>query len=345
MALSLTIAPGARAVIEKARGSAVHGLDISSYQHAGAPINWRALAQGHIRFVAIKLSEGTYYRNPYYASDARAAAAAGLAVLSYVFANPAKAGGPATADYAVSAAGGPRAAGTARLPLVVDLENDPYKRNADCYGESVPAMIAWIRGFSDRAERLTGRWPVIYTAAAWWAECTHSTGQFVRDPLWLAAFDGTEPVLPSPWQRWTFWQYNEKGSVPGISPTDLDYYQPTAALPALTAAPRRPKARPEPRHRPKPRPVTPRPAAKKKPAVDKKPAAKNKPVAKNKPAPHAKTRQPPARRPGHQPPPPSAKGKPASPQGKKAGPAPRHAAKTADRRVSTAYRGPSAKRP
>src|SRR5450756_1336716 len=87
VALTLATAPAASAMAgaaETRSGRPVRGLDISAYQHAGPPINWRVLARHGIRFVAIKVTEGTYYTNPYYRSDARAAAKAGLAILPYV---------------------------------------------------------------------------------------------------------------------------------------------------------------------------------------------------------------------------------------------------------------------
>jgi lysozyme len=229
--LSLAAVPGARAAVTETAAVPVRGVDISAYQHAGDPIDWAVLATQGIRFVAIKASEGTYYLNPYYASDARAAAAAGLRVMPYVFANPGRGGGATTANFAAGAIGTHR--GSARLPLVVDLENDPYKKATDCYGLAVPAMIAWIAGFTGRARAVTGEWPTIYTTADWWRECTGSTGRFPHDPLWLAAFGGTAPTVPSPWQSWTFWQYDNAGTLPGIGNTDLDYYQPTDGLPAL----------------------------------------------------------------------------------------------------------------
>jgi GH25 family lysozyme M1 (1,4-beta-N-acetylmuramidase) len=248
VALSLAAVPGAHAAGTLAGSAAtatpVRGLDISAYQHAGSPIDWALLVRRGIRFVAVKISEGTYYLNPYYQSDARAAAAAGLPVLSYVFATPNRATGTATADFAVAATGYLR--GSARLPLVVDLENDPYAKAADCYGLGIPAMIAWIARFTAQAEALTGKRPVIYTAAAWWQQCTGSTGQFRRDPLWLAAFDGTPPTVPSPWPNWTFWQYDNAGSLPGIGHADLDYYQPTSGLPALRSPVRRESRKREP---------------------------------------------------------------------------------------------------
>jgi lysozyme len=231
--LSLAAVPGAGAVVTERAGGPVRGMDISAYQHAGTPIDWAVLATHGIRFVAIKASEGTYYLNPYYASDATHAAAAGLLVMPYVFANPGRDGGAATANFAARTVG--TGGGSARLPLVVDLENDPYKRATDCYGLGISAMISWIAGFTRRASALTGQWPTIYTTADWWRECTGSTRRFPHDPLWLAAFGGTAPTVPSPWQNWTFWQYDNAGTLPGIGNTDLDYYQPTDGLPALRA--------------------------------------------------------------------------------------------------------------
>lgn len=264
VAVSLAAVPGARAAVTRQAGAPVRGMDISAYQHAGAPIDWARLAAQGIRFVAIKASEGTYYLNPYYASDARAAAAAGLRVMPYAFANPGGSSAAATANFAADAASTPR--GAARLPLVVDLENDPYKKQSDCYGLGIPAMISWIAGFTARARALTGEWPIIYTTRDWWGQCTGSTGRFPHDPLWLAAFGGTAPTVPAPWENWTFWQYNNVGSLPGIGQTDLDYYQPTDGLPALRAPakPRPAKPRPRPaRPGPKPKPGR---SAKKHPA-------------------------------------------------------------------------------
>jgi hypothetical protein len=133
-------------------------------------------------------------------------------------------------------------------------------------------MIGWIAAFSKRAKALTGQWPIIYTTADWWQECTGSTGKFPHDPLWLAAFGGTAPTVPSPWQNWTFWQYDNAGSVPGIGHTDLDYYQPTDGLPALRAPA---KAKPA-----KAKPKAKKHTATAKPRHHQKSTAKTRPSAK-----------------------------------------------------------------
>jgi hypothetical protein len=104
LAISLTASPALAAALARSGGAPERGIDISAYQNANGPIDWRELASRGIRFVAIKASEDTYYTNPYYLAGARAALRAGLSVLAYAFANPDRAGGAATAGFAV----GPR---------------------------------------------------------------------------------------------------------------------------------------------------------------------------------------------------------------------------------------------
>jgi GH25 family lysozyme M1 (1,4-beta-N-acetylmuramidase) len=288
-AVACAATPGAHAAVDGAVSPAVRGLDISAYQHTGAPIDWQRLAGQEIRFVAIKATEGTYYRNPFYASDARGAAAAGITVLPYVFASPDKAGGRATAKYAVQVAGSTASAG--RSPLVVDLENDPYAKARDCYGRSVSTMKHWIAGFVTAAHKLTGRLPVIYTTAAWWQECTGGS-HFGKAALWLAAFGGTAPDVPSPWSNWALWQYADNGKLPGIGRVDLDYYQPARGLFPLSQPAghqqvkkpvKKPAKKPTEKH-----PATKHPAKKSaaaKPAPKKHPATKPKVKTAKKHAP------------------------------------------------------------
>jgi GH25 family lysozyme M1 (1,4-beta-N-acetylmuramidase) len=278
VAVSLTASPALAATLVRSGGVPERGIDISAYQNGNGPINWRELARHGIRFVAIKASESTYYKNPYYRSDARAAARAGLDILPYVFANPARADGSATATFAVRAARYHRGHGA--LPLVVDLENDPYSVS-DCYWQGRGRMINWIAGFTRRARALTGAWPIIYTTPAWWRECTGSTGRFRHDPLWLADYNRGRPPVPSGWARWSFWQYSESGYLPGIGWTDLDVFQSTGGLPSLHPA-SKPKPKPKPKHRHKPRskPKHKKPKNHKKPKKPKKPKPKRKHTAK-----------------------------------------------------------------
>src|ERR1700735_4842765 len=82
--------------------STVEGIDVASLQHPdAAAINWSRVAQAQYKFAFIKVSEGSYYANPYYRSDTSGAEDAGLFVAPYAFAIPNYSGGALQADYAL----------------------------------------------------------------------------------------------------------------------------------------------------------------------------------------------------------------------------------------------------
>jgi GH25 family lysozyme M1 (1,4-beta-N-acetylmuramidase) len=206
----------------------LHGLDISAYQHQQhGRINWTRVRSSSIRFAAIKAAEGSYYVNPYYAADARAAVRAGLLVAPYTFANPHASGGARQARYVVDRSGY-RWVGR-MLPLEVDLEPDPYVRREHvniCYGLDRSQMVSWVEAFVGQARSLTGARPLIYTTASWWRKCTGDSSALRIDPLWVAAYGTSQPQMPGAWPNWTFWQYKSSGRVAGIGyrgGIDLDY--------------------------------------------------------------------------------------------------------------------------
>jgi GH25 family lysozyme M1 (1,4-beta-N-acetylmuramidase) len=221
-------APASAHATSALTGPVLHGLDISAYQHHGTvPINWDRVRHSSMRFAAIKVAEGTYYVNPFYAADARAALRAGLLVAPYTFANPHVSGGASQADYAVRRA---RYHWTGRmLPLEVDLEPNPYTRLEHvgvCYGLDHRQMVSWIESFAARTRDLTGTRPLIYTTASWWQRCTGNSRALSINPLWVAAYGTPAPQMPAGWPNWTVWQYRSSGQVAGIgdgSGIDLDY--------------------------------------------------------------------------------------------------------------------------
>jgi GH25 family lysozyme M1 (1,4-beta-N-acetylmuramidase) len=219
----------------------LNGIDVASFQHPnGAAINWAQVAGAGYQFAAIKATEGTYtsqgtfYVNPYYASDAQAAVAAGMYVAAYHFANPFNSTGAAQADFAAQQAGAAQGAaeyqvGGHYLPLLLDLEYNPYSPadgGNQCYGLSPAQMVTWISSFMTEATTLTGAAPIIYTPQNWWDLCTGSSTAFGGDVLWVPAYSAAAPgTLPAGWNTWTMWQYTSSGSVPGITGSvDLDYF-------------------------------------------------------------------------------------------------------------------------
>ena len=221
-----------------------------------SPINWGLLIGGASASSRSRSRRGPTTATPITPSDARAAAAAGLAVPVVRVRQPeqCRRDGDGEIRGRCPSRHGARTRPACRLWST--WRTTPTRRPPTATALHIPAMIAWIARFTTAAKDLTGKWPVIYTTAAWWQECTSSTGQFRRDPLWLAAFDGTPPTLPSPWLHWTFWQYSNDGFATRDRPDGLDYYSavqrpsPTPPNSPSRARQRRSKqARPESKDR------------------------------------------------------------------------------------------------
>lgn len=53
-----------------------------------------------------------------------------------------------------------------------------------------------------------------------------NTREFANYPLWIADYRGNaQPEVPGGWSHWTFWQYTDRGTIPGIpGPTDINHY-------------------------------------------------------------------------------------------------------------------------
>ena len=203
---------------------AVQGIDVSSAQHPnGDAINWGDIASDGYKFAFIKVSEGSYYVNSYYAQDAAGADAAGLFWAPYAFAIPNNSGGALQADYALDNVSAPDGR---MLPLILDAEFDPYAgtdgtpKGSWCYGLTTAQMVNWISAFVTEAERRTGQAPVIYTVADWWRRCTGDSTRFSADPLWIADPSSTTgPTTPPNWTDWTYWQYTSSAHPVGIPET------------------------------------------------------------------------------------------------------------------------------
>ena len=218
-----------------AAARALAGLDVAGFQHpvsaaypGGRSINWASVGAAGYKFAAVKATEGDYYVNPWAATDLTAAKAAGLDVTPYHFAVPDASGGADQAKFAVQYSG--YASGTRMLPLLLDIEYDPYvstDHTNECYGLSPAKMTAWLSAFVATVKSLTGQSPVIYTTADWWNTCTGRSAAFTADPLWVAAYGPASPPRPAGWPSWTFWQYSSSGAVPGVGTaggTDLDQF-------------------------------------------------------------------------------------------------------------------------
>jgi lysozyme len=207
-ALTLALASAAAAGSD----AAVDGPDVASYQHPhGARIDWQRAADNGASFAFVKATEGSAYRNPYFADDYRAAHDAGLVRSAYHYARPKADLTTARdqADFFVQTAG--QADGKGDLPLTLDLEESG--------GLAPGPLTAWAHAFVDEVTALTSRPVIIYTYPYFWQHAMGDTADFSGLPLWIASYrsGGPKQPLPGGWSRWTFWQYTASGRVPGIA--------------------------------------------------------------------------------------------------------------------------------
>ncbi len=190
---------------------AIWGPDVSNYQHPyGAAINWNAVRASGARFAFVKVSEGSWYTNPYYSADIRGARAAGLYVTGYHFARPRLPLSTATSDAQQFA----RQLGNVKqigyLPPVLDIETTG--------GLSAANATAWVRAFLGALQNASGRTPIIYSGAWFWKGYLGNPKGFSQYPMWAAQYTGgIGPNLYGDWKYSSFWQYTDGAHIGGIS--------------------------------------------------------------------------------------------------------------------------------
>jgi lysozyme len=203
----------------------VEGIDVSQYQRA---IDWMQVAAGGKRFAIMRATLGQTYLDPMYAANHAGARAAGLQVTAYHFATPSSSPGDAIleADWFVQNA--------ALLPgdLVPALDIE------QAGGLAVADLQAWVGAWLGEVYTRLGVRPMIYTSPNFWKNAMGNTTMFADmgySVLWVAHWFVASPSVPANnWsgRGWTFWQYDNCGSVPGISGcVDLDRYNGTDLTP------------------------------------------------------------------------------------------------------------------
>lgn len=191
--------------------SKVYGIDVSYYQ---GNINWTAVKGAGKQFAIVRVSDGTGFHDPKFATNWHGAKAAGILVGAYQFFRPTQ-DVNAQADLMVSQLKSV-GYGSGDLPPVLDVEVTD--------GVSAATIASRVNAWLLRVKNGTGRMPVMYTSPGFWG----GLGSPTPNPLpylWVAHWGVSCPNLPKPWGRLRFWQYSDKGSVAGISgAVDLDMY-------------------------------------------------------------------------------------------------------------------------
>jgi lysozyme len=194
----------------------VAGIDISDAQ---GQIDWAAVLSAGVRFVFMKATQGTYNAQHHFSANWSGARAAGVLRGAYHFFDPTE-DGVAQARHFLSITGTLQ---SDDLPPVVDIEC-PNSDSA-CLGwaggsGAAPASAIRTRlmDFLNTVQQATGRVPVIYTSAGYFAGNGIVTTDLASYPLWIA-YPTTSGCyrVPSPWTRAAVWQHSWTGHVAGIA--------------------------------------------------------------------------------------------------------------------------------
>ena len=194
-------------------GPTTRGIDVSYYQET---IRWKTVKRSGVLFAFIRVSDGTAFPDPVFESNWKQAARAGVMRGAYQYFRP-SVPAEAQADLLIAALAKDRG----ELPPVIDVEATD--------GKSATYIAQQIRIWIARVRDKLGVEPIVYTGPAFWRDAVGGA-DLRTQPLWIAHYTGGCPVVPSPWERWTFWQHTDRGDIPGIRPpVDLNVFAGTFA--------------------------------------------------------------------------------------------------------------------
>jgi GH25 family lysozyme M1 (1,4-beta-N-acetylmuramidase) len=206
-----------------ADGPTLTGVDVSFYQET---IDWAKVKNAGVSFAFIRVSDGLSYPDSRFAANWAGAKNVGIVRGAYQFFRPNQ-DPTAQADLLVDAIG---TLAPGDLPPVIDIEATG--------GQSAATIVARAQVWADRVEARLGVRPIVYTGKYFWQDNVGSSAKFVDHPLWVAQYTSQCPDLPTPWTRWAFWQYTDKGSIPGI-PGGVDMNRFNGSLADLQALARK----------------------------------------------------------------------------------------------------------
>lgn len=195
----------------KTDGQLIEGLDVSHFE---GEIDWAAVVSASRYFAYIKATDGVGHTDEHYASNYLDAGSAGMLRGAYHFFRHGVPGVEQAAYFldAVKPKKGD-------LPPALDLEDPPGEQPVAHY---LTEAAAWVLTVSSA---LGGQAPVIYCSPGFWKDTLGEPNQFAANFLWIAQYTTHSPMVPSPWSRFTFWQYTDSGTVSGISAkVDLDRF-------------------------------------------------------------------------------------------------------------------------
>lgn len=172
-------------------------IDVSNHQ---GTVNWdQVKASGRIGAIC-KTTEGVSYTDPTFHSNFNALASRNMIRGAYHFARPDNHTAVAEANYFLSTLGAFRPDDI----LVLDIE------------VGTGSLSVWALQWLQVIQQKTGITPWIYSYGPFFS--AHLTDpKLAAYPLWLAAYQSTQPSVHKPWTSMKAWQHSSSIQVPGVS--------------------------------------------------------------------------------------------------------------------------------
>ncbi len=189
------------------------GFDISNNNGS---VDWALTGRLGYSFVVIKASEGTTFRDPFFAAEWESAREFGLVRGAYHFARPSANSGRDEAHFFLDVVRDLRVGDF----LALDLEDTRVAPRADLHDYALD--------FLTTVQHAVGFRPLLYSGN-WYMDPHNLEGHadLAAYGLWYASWQPTFPPVPPAWDFLAMWQYGA-GPVPGISGVvDLDLFNGT----------------------------------------------------------------------------------------------------------------------
>ncbi|MFN8383423.1 MAG: GH25 family lysozyme [Anaerolineales bacterium] len=202
------------------------GIDVSYWD---AEIDWPSVKDFGVEFVFMRATEGITYQDPTLVERWELVRSIGVPRSAYHFfranVDPIK-----QAEFYIQTLGD--ANSDAELPPIFDIETNE--------GKSREEIMAGAKVWLDIVQQYFGKRPIIYSGRRflqeYFSDQNGSAPTWASQyPLWFAEYpsnysDGLDISLPQGWTEWAFWQYSDKGVVPGINASaDMNVFNGSAS--------------------------------------------------------------------------------------------------------------------
>lgn len=186
------------------------GLDVSHYDET---IDFTKVKAAGFEFCSAKATEGVSYVDNRFQANKKKAKAAGMIFGAYHFFRPGMDPKKQAEHFLAHA----------------DIEPGDFQPMFDWEVFQGKQDVAKAKIFLDAVEKATGKKCIIY-GPPYALNDLNLGKEFLDYPLWVAHYGVSAPLIPAPWKACSFWQYTEKGSVPGIpaADEDMDFFNGTS---------------------------------------------------------------------------------------------------------------------